>query len=85
MKMPSLKEYDMNRNVMDGKGTISETAKLFAVSPSTVRRAMDKVTDFENEKFTLELNGAEVRTILGWLRNGNWSACDLADSIEERI
>jgi transposase len=85
MKMPSLKQYDMSNYVMTGKGSMRDCASLFGVTRSTVQRAMDAVTEFENQKFSLELTGAELKQVLGWLRNGNWTACDLADSIEERI
>jgi hypothetical protein len=66
-------------------GKIAQCSKVFAVSPSTVRRALDAVTDFDCAKFTLEVNGRELKEILGWLRNGNTSSGELADKIAATI
>jgi transposase len=84
MKMPSRFEYSVYDAVMRGE-KIKDVAKAQCVSPSTIRRAMDKVTEFGCEKFKLELSGSEVAMVIGWLRNGNTSAGMLADKIEGNL
>lgn len=82
MKTPTPRQYDMNNFVMSGKGSMRDAASLFSVSLTTVRNALDAVSDFERETFQIELTGAELKQVLGWLRNGNTSSAELADKIE---
>lgn len=85
MKIPTAKQYEMNRAVMRENMKIADVARAFATSPSTVRRAMDAVSHFRHAKFTIEVDGGEVNQIIGWLRNGNFTAQELADRIAAQI
>lgn len=85
MKVPTRQQYVMNETVMDHGAKIAQAARIFAVSPSTVRRAMDAVSDFERATFKIELSGAEMKEVLGWLRNGNTTSKDLADRIQANV
>ncbi len=81
MKIPSKTEYDIHRFVCDATGSIQDAANTFGISRSTVRRAMDRVTEFNCATFDMTLKGDEVREVIGWLRNGNTTAGELADKI----
>lgn len=85
MKRPNSNQIEAHRLVCDRNMLIRDVASEFGVSRSTIQSWIDAVSDFNREEFTLTLNGNELRLVLGWLRNGNWSALDLADSIEERL
>jgi hypothetical protein len=85
MKMPSKRDYEMHDAVVSRGESIRGVAYAYAVTPSTVRRALDKVTEFECEKFALTLDGSEVRQIIGWLRNGNFTSNMLAERIASTI
>ena len=81
MKIPTKQQRDMNKAVMDGTMSIKDASLAFAVSPSTIRRAMDAVTEFNLASITLELRGYDWAEIIGWLRNGNSTSNDLAERI----
>ena len=81
MKIPTKQQREMNKAVMDGTMSIKDASLAFAVSPSTIRRAMDAVTEFNLASITLELRGYDWAEIIGWLRNGNSTSNDLAERI----
>jgi transposase len=81
MNIPTKIDYEMHDAVVRQGMSIKETANAFARSQTTVRRAMDKVTEFGCEKFEVELTGDELKEVLGWLRNGNFTAKELANRI----
>ena len=81
MKIPTKQHREMNKAVMDGTMSIKDASLAFAVSPSTIRRAMDAVTEFNLASITLELRGYDWAEIIGWLRNGNSTSNDLAERI----
>jgi len=85
MKTPDHNQIEAHRLICSGLETIESTAKAYGVSKSTIRRWLDAVTEFHCTEFNITLKGDELQQVLGWLRNGNWRACDLADSIEEQI
>jgi transposase len=84
MKTPTATQLEIHRRVCGGQ-TIADVAKEAGMSKSTIRRWLDIVTEFRCTEFNITLKGDELQQVLGWLRNGNWRACDLADSIEEQI
>jgi hypothetical protein len=81
MKIPTHREREMSRYVLDMGGKIAQAARVFAVSPSTIRRAMDKVTEFEHSNFNINVTGKELTEIIGWLNNGNTTSAALVDKI----
>lgn len=84
IKKPTDIQRRMANHVLRGELTIRLTAKSYAVSPSTVRRAMDRVSEYDHADFDLRISGKELNEIVGWLRNGNTTAKDLADELETR-
>lgn len=85
MKIPTHQQFMLHATVVEHGAKIAQAGRIFSVSPSTVRRAMDAVTDFERAKFSLELNGAEVKEVIGWLRNGNTTSAELANKISAMV
>ena len=84
MKIPTKRQYEMSKAVLDGM-KIHAAAEAFGVSKTTIRRALDAVTEFGCAKISMELSGDDWKQIIGWLRNGNTSAGFLADRVEANI
>lgn len=85
MKIPSKRDRDIYNLVMNENASIRAAAAAYAVSPSTVRRILDKVTEWKHSQHALTLTGDELDQVIGWLRNGNTTAGLLADKIVEVI
>jgi transposase len=85
MKVPTKRDREIHRFVCDASGSIQDAADMFGVSRSTVRRAMDRITEFDCATFNLELKGAEVAEVIGWLRNGNTTSGELANKITATV
>ena len=81
MNIPTKRDYEIHAFVCSAGNGMQNAACTFGVSRSTVRRAMDRVTEFNCATFDLSLKGSEVREVIGWLRNGNCTAGELADKI----
>ena len=81
MKVPTKYDYEVHTFVCSAEGSIQDAADTFGISRSTVRRAMDRVTEFNCKTFDMTLSGSEVREVIGWLRNGNTTSGELADKI----
>lgn len=85
MKIPTKRQYEMHDAVVRRNMSFRDTASAFATSLTTVRRACDAVTEFRCRTIEMELSGQDWKEIIGWLRNGNFTANDLADRITAHI
>ena len=85
MNIPTKRDREIHRFVCSAEGSIQDAADTFGISRSTVRRAMDRVTEFDGVPITLTLDGSEWAEVMGWLRNGNTTAGEIADKIAELI
>lgn len=81
MKIPTKRDREIHAFVCGQGRSIKDAADTFGVSRSTVRRSMDRVTEFRLTKFDVPLNGYDVEQVIGWLRNGNTESKILADKI----
>lgn len=80
MKLPTATQREIHRRVCGG-AKIADVAKEAGMSKSSVRYALDRVTEFDCKQFDLTLSGDEVAQVIGWLRNGNTTSAALADKI----
>ena len=85
MKAPTQRQFDVHRWICSEGESMGVIARKLGVSKSTIQRWLDIVTEFRCTEFNITLKGDELQQVLGWLRNGNSRACDLADNIEEQI
>lgn len=85
MKIPTKRQFEMHDHVCKRGENMKVIARVYGVSRTTVQRALDAVTEFNCEKITLDVTGAEAKEIIGWLRNGNFTAGELADRITAQI
>ena len=85
MNIPTRRQLSMWNSVVRQGNSIDWTVQAYGVSESTVRRAIDAVTEFSFQKISMELAGHEWLEVMGWLRNGNVTSGELADKIENHI
>jgi|8_EtaG_2_1085327.scaffolds.fasta_scaffold24398_3 hypothetical protein len=87
MKLPKERDFVVYNEIVRRNMTIRGVALASAVSPSTIRRAVDRVADFNRQRFDIELSGAELQDVLTCLRGNVWSrtSANLADRLEEII
>ena len=95
MKLPKERDFVVYNEIVRRNMTIRGVALASAVSPSTIRRAVDRVAEFNRLKFDIELSGAELQVVLASLRcnalqsdlqlESRYTADNLADRLEEII